>query len=122
MRISGGRGACTRIAWSERGRLDALAARLADELAAAPDRPLAVLCGDGEIGVALRRALLVRDLSAIHVASPDDYPQSDALGISVYRQDFAHLARQTYACLHAQTQPGWGAATYCIGGDVVRRY
>ena len=122
MRVSGGRGACRRIAWGERDRLDALAAGLAGELAAASERPPAVLCGDGEIGVALRRALVAHGLSAIHVASPDDYPQSDSLGISVYRQDFARLAQQTYACLRAQTQPGWIAATYRIAGDVVPRY
>ena len=121
-RISGGRGAYRRIAWGERDRLDAFAAGLAGELAAASERPLAMLCGDGEIGVALRRALVAQGLSAIGVASPDDYPQSDSLGISVYRQDFTCLAQQTYACLRAQTQPGWTAATYRIAGDVVPRY
>lgn len=80
-----------------------------------------MLCGDGEIGVALRRALVAQGGSTIDVASPDDYPQSDALGISVYRQDFASLAQQTYACLRAQTEPGWAAATYRITGEVLRR-
>ena len=122
MRVSGGRGACRRIVWGERDRLAALAAGLAGELAAASERPPAVLCGDGEIGVALRRALVAHGLSAIHVASPDDYPQSDSLGISVYRQDFARLAQQTYACLRAQTEPGWAAATYRIAGEAVPRH
>lgn len=122
MRVSGGRGACTRLAWSDRPRLEAAAAALAGELAASSDRPLALLCGDGEIGVALRRALVARGLQAISVASPDDYPQSDALSISVYRQDFARLAQQAYGCLRAQNQPGWVAATYRIAGETVRRY
>ena len=122
VRVSGGCGACTRLAWSERARLDILAAQLAGRLADAPERPAAVLCGDGEIGVALRRALVGQGLATIDVASPDDYPPSDALGISVYRQDFASLAQQTYACLHAQTEAGWAAATYCIAGEAVVRY
>ena len=121
VRLAGGRGACARLAWSERARLDALAVQLAGRLADASERPAAVLCGDGEIGVALRRALLAHGLSTIDVASPDDYPQSDALGISVYRQDFAALAQQTYACLRAQSEPGWAAATYCIAGEVLCR-
>lgn len=49
---------------------------------------------------------------AIRVASPDEYPESRALGITVYRQDFEKLAEQTFSCLMAQNRPGWAASVY----------
>ena len=111
--------AVRRIAWSERARLDEAAARLAAEIGSSPTRPQAVLCGDGEIGVAMRRALLAAGLAGLAVASPDDYPQSRALSITVYRQDFARMAQQTYQCLTRQNQPGWGAATLRVKGELI---
>lgn len=49
----------------------------------------------------MREALISSGLDAIRVASPDDYPESRALAITVYRQDFEKLAEQTFNCLLA---------------------
>ena len=69
--------------------------------------------------MAIRSALLAGGHQAVAVASPDEYPQSRALNITVYRQDFARLAATTYRCLCRQNQPGWSAATYRITGDLL---
>ena len=111
--------ALCRIPWRERGRLGPAAGEVVAALISADSRPQAIVCGDGEIGVAIRSALLAGGHQAVAVASPDEYPQSRALNITVYRQDFARLAATTYRCLCRQNQPGWSAATYRITGDLL---
>ena len=71
------------------------------------------------MGVAVRKALISSGLDAIRVASPDEYPESRALAITVYRQDFEKLAEQTFNCLLAQNQPGWEASVFPIRGELV---
>ena len=78
-----------------------------------------IVCGDGEIGVAIKKALNLCKLDRIKVASPDEYPESLALSIYVYRQDFQRMAEQVYQCLSQQNQPGWRASTYRIKGTCV---
>ena len=108
-----------RIPWRERGKLGPAAGEVVSALVSAEDRPQAIVCGDGEIGVAIRAALLAAGHREIAVASPDEYPQSRALDITVYRQDFAQLAAATYRCLCRQNQPGWAASTYRIKGELL---
>lgn len=107
-----------RIDWRDKNRLGRIAEAIADEIGTT-NSPDALLCGDGEIGVAVRKALLSRGLNTIQVASPDEYPESRALGITVYRQDFEKLAEQTFSCLMAQNRPGWSASVYPIRGELV---
>jgi len=108
-----------RVSWSERGNLGLASERLADRLRLAVDPPEAILCGDGEIGVAIRKALLSRGLAKIEVASPDEYPESRALAIQVYAQDFGRMAERTLQCLVDQNRPGWTASIYAIDGELV---
>ncbi len=108
-----------RIDWRDKNRLGQIAETIADEIKPASTPPDALLCGDGEIGVAIRKALLTRGLAAIRVASPDEYPDSRALSITVYRQDFEKLAEQTFNCLLAQNRPGWSASVFPIRGELV---
>jgi DNA-binding LacI/PurR family transcriptional regulator len=108
-----------RIPWRARSDLARLAGRIADGVASSADRPAAILCGDGEIGVAIRKALNSRGLERIEVASPDEYPESLALSISVYRQDFEKMAATTFACLMAQNQAGWKASVYRVKGELL---
>jgi len=105
-----------KIAWHDRKNLSGVAAQLAENLKSAGKPPEGIICGDGEIGVAIRKALISRGLAQIDVASPDEYPESCALSITVYRQDFQRMAEKTYACLAQQNQPPWVAATYRIKG------
>ncbi len=108
-----------RINWRDKNRLGRVAEAIADEIKSTPTPPNALICGDGEIGVAIRKALISRGLAIIHVASPDAYPQSRALSIIAYRQDFEKLAEQTFNCLLAQNQPGWEASVFPIRGELV---
>lgn len=107
-----------RIPWHARGDLARIAGQIVDAIDSSAERPAAILCGDGEIGVAIRKALNLRGLERIEVASPDEYPESLALSISVYRQDFEKMAATTFACLVAQNQPGWKASVYRVKGEL----
>lgn len=108
-----------RIPWAERKNLCAEARQIAQVVAGADPKPLGIVCGDGEIGLAIRKALNAEGLSAIAVASPDEYPDSLALSISIYRQDFERMADETYQCLSRQNQPDWRASTYRIKGSLI---
>jgi len=108
-----------RVSWSERGNLGTASEQLADRLKRAAHPPEAILCGDGEIGVAIKKALLSRGLAGIQVASPDEYPESRALAIQVYAQDFGKMAERTLQCLVDQNRPGWTASIYPIDGELV---
>lgn len=108
-----------RVDWRDKNRLGAIAETIADEFKSTSNPPDALLCGDGEIGVAIRKALISRGLDAVRVASPDEYPESRALGITLYRQDFEKLAGQTFDCLLAQNRPAWAASVFPIRGELV---
>ena len=107
------------IPWREKLSLQRHMARLAGQLQADGNAPEAIICGDGEIGVAASKALCAIGLNSIRIASPDDYPEAKSLALTIYRQDFAQMAEQTYRCLLQQNQPGWLAATYRIKGLLV---
>lgn len=108
-----------KIPWNDKMNLGLVAEEIADGLKASASPPEALICGDGEIGIAIRKALNSRGLASIDVASPDEYPESPALSISVYRQDFERMADRTYQCLVRQNQPGWIASTSRIKGELV---
>ncbi len=110
-----------KIPWGDKSNLGHVAEQIADGLKLSDPLPDGIICGDGEIGVAIRKALNSRELGRIEVASPDEYPESRALSISVYRQDFERMAEKTYQCLVHQNQSGWVASTYCIKGELVPR-
>ena len=90
-----------------------------EEAGRGPEAPDALLCGDGEIGVAVRRSLDAVGLTRILVVSPDDFPEARALSIPVYRQDFEALAAKSYQCLQRQNRPGWVAETYRVRGELI---
>lgn len=104
------------VPWQSRAALAGFAAQLAERLAA--EAPGGLICGDGELGVAVRQACLARGLDRT-VASPDEYPEARALGLITYRQDFDQMAERTYQCLEAQSRPGWEAQVHRIPGALV---
>jgi len=108
-----------RIPWRERNKLLQVAGQFAEAMKSSESQPQGIICGDGEIGVAIRKALNSCGLESIAVASPDEYPESLALSISVYRQDFERMAEKTYQCLSQQNRPDWQASTYRIKGELV---
>lgn len=108
-----------RMAWLERDRLSRAADALVDCFGHALQRPDGIVCGDGEIGVAVRKTLLSRGLAPIAVASPDEFPESRELSITFYRQDFQKMAETTFHCLGRQNREGWEAADHRIRGELV---
>ncbi len=108
-----------RIAWRDRNKLGLLADAMADDWQRSPNPPEAIICGDGEIGVAVKKALNAQGLCSMVLASPDEYPESRALSITLYRQNFAQMAEKTYECLQQQNQPNWFAATHRIKGELI---
>lgn len=107
------------IAWHDKARLNLVADQIVDGWQASGKVPGGVLCGDGEIGLAIRKALNGHGLGGVHVASPDEYPESRSLAIECYRQDFGRMAEQTYRCLSQQNAAPWLASTYRIEGELL---
>lgn len=107
------------IPWSEKTALQRHMEHLAGQLRQDRNAPEALICGDGEIGIAASKAFSAIGLDSIRIASPDDYPQAKSLALTIYRQDFAQMAERTYRCLLQQNQPGWQAATHRIKGQLV---
>jgi DNA-binding LacI/PurR family transcriptional regulator len=85
--------------------------------------PDGVICGDGEIGIAVKKAFLTQGLHKIEVVSPDDYPESTTLSLSTYRQPFDELAQKVYTCLLEQNTHSkkWKAKIYPITGQLIVR-
>ena len=107
------------IPWPEKTSLQHHMERLAGRLQHDGNAPDALICGDGEIGIAARKAFAAIGLDSIRITSPDDYPEAKSLALTIYRQDFAQMAERTYRCLLQQNQPGWQASTYRIKGQLV---
>ena len=85
--------------------------------------PQAIICGDGEIGVALKKALLQHGLNHAAVVSVDDYPETEGLSLSVYRQSFELMAQEVCGCLLQQNQQAaqWKASVKQIKGKMIER-
>ncbi|MBC5649465.1 GntR family transcriptional regulator [Christensenella tenuis] len=85
-------------------------------------RPGSLLCSDGEIGVALKKALLHHGINDILVASIDDLPEAKELPLTVYSQPYHLFARQVFDCLATQNSSAdWQAKTYRIKGELIVR-
>lgn len=108
-----------RIPWNERNALNQAMEQLAVSLLKTDRRPRTILCGDGEIGVAIRKALNAARLEGVEVASPDEYPESRSLHITTYRQDFGKMAAATFQHLMDQNGDGWIASVSRIKGELL---
>ena len=85
-------------------------------------RPGSLLCSDGEIGVALKKALQYHEIDDILIASIDDFPEAEELSLTVYRQPYDRFAQQVFDCLATQNaSAGWRAGTYRIKGELLIR-
>lgn len=85
-------------------------------------RPGSLLCSDGEIGVALKKALQYHEIDDILIAGIDDFPEAEELSLTVYRQPYDLFAQQVFDCLATQnTSKDWQAGTYRIKGELVIR-
>lgn len=109
-----------RMPWQKRNGLAEQIKQWAEQLKQANHMPGGIICGDGEIGIAARKAFLTLGLDSIAVSSIDDYPESKSLAMSIYGQDFERMAEQTYQCLLKQNQAGWQASVHRIKGNFVQ--
>ena len=66
--------------------------------------PAGILCADGELGVALKKALMEHVKNNITIVSIDDPSAARDLSLSVYAQPFDELAQEVYQCLLEQNQ------------------
>lgn len=107
------------IPWAEKTSLHRHIEQLADQLKQEKQVPEAMICGDGEIGISVKKIFRAQGLDSIRITSPDDYPDARSLSMTIYKQDFEQMAERTYQCLLQQNQPGWAASTYRIKGELV---
>jgi DNA-binding LacI/PurR family transcriptional regulator len=109
--------------WTGKNNLSDLAGKYADELKRTPHFPDGIICGDGEIGIALKKSFLENGIQNIAVVSVDDFPEAGSLSMSVYMQSFDDLAQQVYQCLLEQNMnPGqWKASVRPVKGKLIER-
>ena len=109
--------------WAEKACLLELVAQFIEEPRNSSHLPEGIICGDGEIGIALKKSFLERGFTDIPIASIDDFPEAENLGLSVYIQSFDELAREVYQCLMEQnTKAGeWKASIRRIKGKLIAR-
>jgi DNA-binding LacI/PurR family transcriptional regulator len=80
------------------------------------------LCGNGVIGIAVKRNLMKRGID-VPVACVDDLPGAAEIGLTVYAQPMQQLSKAAFARLVAQNaDPGaWRAKTYLLKGKLIER-
>lgn len=83
----------------------------------------AVLCADGELGIALKKASLQQEMQGLIIVSVDDFKEAERLSLSVYRQSFLELAEKVYTSLREQNRrpSTWKAKVYVVKGELVKR-
>lgn len=112
-----------RIPWAEKNNLPTLIEKFATSVKSKSNYPDGIICGDGEIGVALKKTFLDQGIKNIFVTCIDDYPEASNLSLSVYMQDFDNLAQKVYECLYEQNMKTkqWKASVYPIRGKLIER-
>ncbi len=116
------------VSWSNKNILPSLMETFAkrlftNRLISEKEYPDGIICGDGEIGIALKKSFLASGIDDILLASIDDFPESSTLSLSVYMQAFDQLAQKVYECLMAQNTATekWRASIYPIKGKLIER-
>jgi DNA-binding LacI/PurR family transcriptional regulator len=109
-----------RINWLEKATVDQCLFRLVSELTVQKQMPECFLCGDGELGVALKK-VLNENAAQCRVACVDDLPEARELQLVVYAQPLKKLAEQVYQCLRNQNQRSsdWHARNYYLKGELL---
>lgn len=85
--------------------------------------PEGILCGDGELGAALKKTLLGQAIDDVEVVCIDEFKEAEALRLSVYAQSFPILAEKVYESLLQQNKNAkkWKASIYTVKGQLIRR-
>jgi DNA-binding LacI/PurR family transcriptional regulator len=112
-----------RIAWYEKKiSVDKDLSVIVTELATQNKMPDCFLCGDGEIGITLKKILNGSNLPC-PVICVDDLPGAAELQLTVYAQPLKNLAERVYECLRRQNRDSgdWKASNYYLQGELVIR-
>lgn len=111
------------VPWKERTDLSDIMDRFVNESKCGSILPGGIICGDGELGIALKKAFLSSEIQEMEVVSIDDLPEAKSLSLSVYRQSFEKMAQRVYQCLLEQNfrSKEWKAAIYRIEGEFINR-
>jgi len=112
-----------KIPWTERKNLLDFLDRHVTNKKYKNKLPDGIICGDGEIGIALKKVFLAQGINNINVVSVDDFPEAESLSLTVYMQDFDKLAQKVYECLYVQNMKSkqWNASVYPIKGKLIER-
>jgi len=82
-----------------------------------------VICSDGELGIYLKSAMLAAGIHDVLLVSLDDFEESAALAITVYRQPYDLYAETIYGSLIGQNldSENWAAAMHRVKGCLIIR-
>ena len=86
-------------------------------------KPDSVICSDGELGIALKAAMLQAGIDDVLLLSLDDFEESAELAITVYRQPYDLYSETIYNCLIEQNfnSANWTAAMHRVKGTLIVR-
>jgi DNA-binding LacI/PurR family transcriptional regulator len=86
-------------------------------------KPGSVICSDGELGIAIKKALISHKITDVLLVSLDDFAECAELGVTVYKQPFDLFAEKIFYCLMEQNfdNLNWKASMYRIKGELVIR-
>ncbi len=105
-----------RLPWNQERDVDTEVGALLAEIGPRHD---ALLCGNGVIGIAVKRYVVEHRLP-VSVACMDDLPGADELGLTTYSQPMDRLAGMAYRRLIAQAEnaAAWKAKMYLLKGNL----
>ncbi|WP_070000616.1 LacI family DNA-binding transcriptional regulator [Cellulosilyticum sp. I15G10I2] len=121
--FSGGCAKVFHVPRKERDSIQRLMGEITEQIKAEKIWQNAFICGDGDLGVALKKAFLVQGIRSDLIASVDDSEEAKLLTLSVYRQSFQELSQKVYECLLKQNRKAkaWKAKVYAVKGELIER-
>lgn len=112
-----------RLPWNRRDQVDACLKTAIASWEYGWKEPVAVICGDGENGIAFSRQLKRMGIHNVKVAAVDEFGESSKYGITTCTQDFHEIVKTVYHCLEEQNQKYlvWKAGCHAIPGLLIKR-
>lgn len=110
-------------AWEYKNYYDIFANNFIFDHLSPTDRPGAIICSDGYIGMVIKKALIQQNINDVLLVSVDDFHELNELGVTVYKQPYGIFAVRIFDCLKEQNfnSMNWEANTYRIKGELVIR-
>lgn len=123
IKVSNSRDNIYHISWKDKNNISMYIKQMVTNIKSQKIRADGIIGGDGEIGIAIKRALIDIGLESIKVATIDDFPQAKELILSAYKQPFTEFANKVHECLLLQNKhpKKWKASVYKIKGELIIR-